>query len=301
MPSRRCYSRNQSRLFRLKSPAQLCQELKLAREQLNRLLRAKDNYIRWVDQESGRPIQRPKPILENAHKRVAVLLGRIETPDFLHSAVKARSYVTNAAAHRPDVATVKIDIKKFYPSTRAQEVFHFFRDRMECDGDVAGMLARLLTVDGHLATGSSASPILSFFAYEEMFHEMEQLAASRQCEMSCYVDDLVFSGPGATRRLIFDLIEIVKRYRLWAHKTKIFKAGQPKVITGVAVTKVGSRLPNKRKRTISEDYEALEIASSLHDQSIIMGRLRSRLFEAAQIDEAWKPAAQQISERLKAL
>ena len=31
--------------------------------------------------------------------------------------------------------------------------------------DVSVMLARLLTVDGHLATRSTVSPILSFYAF----------------------------------------------------------------------------------------------------------------------------------------
>ena len=86
-----------------------------------------------------------------------------------------------------------------------------------------------------------------------MFAEIEALAVERGSEMTCYVDDMVFTGPGATRRLIYDSIQVVRRYRLWGHKTKVFKAGQPKVITGVAVTRLGGRLPNKRQKAIKEE------------------------------------------------
>ena len=150
-------------------------------------------------------------------------------------------------------------------------------------------LARLLTVDGHLATGNSASPILSYFAYEDMFGEIEALAAQHECEMTCYVDDMVFTGQSATRRLLRELIKVVRRYRLWGHKTKVFKAGQPKVITGVAVTRVGMKLPNRRQRSILDETAASGAARTDEERLLIMRSLVGRLFEAAQIDRAWHP------------
>lgn len=263
-----------------------------------------ENYIFWTDKKTERPIQQPKPILDHVHKRVGTLLARIETPEFLHSAIKGRSYITNAMQHAPDHPTVKIDIKKFYPSTRAQAVFHFFRDRMLCDGDVAGMLAKLLTVNGHLATGSSVSPILSYFAYEDMFAEIEALAVARNCQMTCYVDDMIFTGPRATRRLIYEAIQIIRRYRMRGHKTKIFNAGQPKVITGVAVTRTGSRLPNKRQKNISDELVKIEKALNSDDCLDMMESLVGRMYEAAQIDNSWLPRAKAASiqkNRLKRL
>ncbi|MGK9236838.1 reverse transcriptase family protein [Inquilinus limosus] len=266
--------------------------------ELQKLMNGGDNYIRWDDKKTGRPIQRPKPLLDRIHRRAARLLSNIETPDFLYSAVKGRSYVTNAARHSPDQSTVKIDLRKFYPSTRIQSVYHFFRDRMQCDGDVAGILANLLTVDGHLPTGSSVSPILWFFAYEDMFHDMEALANGRDCTMTCYIDDMVFTGPNAGRRLIYDAIQIARKYRLWGHKTKRFKPGQPKVITGVAITNVGPRLPNRRQKAIADDLNRLGTEDDDEQRLALMDKLVSRMNEAAQIDPSWLPKAQaMVSER----
>ena len=301
MSNRRSYARDQSRLHKIKSPAQLAENLFLKQHQLRLLERADDNYIRWTDKKTERRIQKPKPQLEKVHRRVGILLARIETPDFLHSAVKSRSYISNANRHASDKPTVKIDIRKFYPSVRAQAIFHFFRDRMLCAGDVSGILARLLTVDGHLATGSSASPILSYFAYEDMFGEIESLSVQRRCEMTCYVDDMVFTGPGATRRLLYDLIKVVRRYRLRGHKTKVFKASQPKIITGVAVTKVGRRLPNRRQRIIAEEMVKLGAAQTDAERLAIMRPLTGRLFEAAQVDPTWRPRALRMSNKILGL
>ena len=295
MSTRISYPRHQSRLYKVQSPAQLADVLLLRKSQLQLLEKAENNYIRWVDKKTGRDIQKPKPLLERVHRRAGVLMSRIETPDFLHSAVKGRSYITNAARHTSDQPTVKVDIRKFYPSVRAQAVFHFFRDRMLCTGDVAGVLTRLLTIDGHLATGSSVSPILSYFAYEDMFSEIEAVSRRRGCEMTCYVDDMVFTGPEATRGLLYEIIQVAKRYRLWGHKTKIFKAGQPKVITGVAVTMHGLRLPNRQQQAIAAERSVLKTARTDEERLTIMPSLIGRLFQAAQVDAAWKSQALQIS------
>ena len=302
MPARRTHARNQSRLYKIKSPAQLATVLRLKQSELKLLEEADDNYIRWTDQKTRRAMQKPRLLLEKVHRRVGILLARIETPKFLHSAVKGRSYISNAEQHAIDKPTVEMDICKFYPSFRALAVFHLFRDRMACAGDVAGILARLLTVDGYLATGSSVSPILSYFAYEDMFSEIEELAVQRGCEMTCYVDDLVFTGPAATGRLVHDLTPIVRRYRLRAHKIKVFQAGQPKVITGVAMTKVGKRLPNRRQQTIRREMAAVRAANTDAARLLIMRPLVGRLLAAAQVDPAtWHSKALQMSAELRRL
>ncbi|MDE0153236.1 MAG: reverse transcriptase family protein [Gammaproteobacteria bacterium] len=302
MSNRRAYPRNQSRLYKIKSPAQLADVLNIKKHQLESLAKySNENYHRWTDEASGRAIQRPKPMLEKIHIRAAQLLGRIETPEFLHSAVKGRSYISNAEQHVFGQPTVKADIRRFYPSTRAPAVFHFFQDRMHCVGDVSGILAQLLTVDGHLATGSSVSPILSFFAYEDMFDEIENLALRYECGMTCYVDDMVFTGPGARRQLIYDLIKVVRRYQLLVHKTKIFRAQQPKVVTGIAMTQRGKRLPNRRQHAISQRFKELKSARTDLERLRIMEKLIGQLFEAAQVDSTWYPRALQMRDERRAL
>lgn len=301
MGERRAYPRDQSKLYNIISPAQLRDLLNIKERKLIRILDRRDNYICWVDEKSKRDIQKPKPFLDIIHKRIATLLSRIETPDFLHSAIKGKSYVTNAAQHSPNFPSIKIDIRKYYPSVRAQAIFHFFCNRMKCAQDVAGILTKLLTVDGHLATGSSVSPILSYYAYEDMFQEMAALAGERGCVMTCYVDDMVFTGKGATRQLIYDMRKIARRYRLWVHKTKIFSASQPKVVTGVAVTKLGLRLPNKRQKIIREEHALLPDLSQPNERLAAVRRLASRVHEAGQVDPAWKPKATALSAHARML
>jgi hypothetical protein len=166
---------------------------------------------------------------------------------------------------------------------------------MLCTGDVAGILTKLLTVDGHLPTGSSSSPILSFFAYEDMFEELEGLAKLAGCQLTVYIDDMVFTGCGATRSLLYASRRVLASYRLYGHKTKLFRPGQPRIITGVALTKEGMKLPNKRQKSIAADFVAFDIAPDGFEKLVIVRRLVGRLFEASQIDPTWLSKAEAMA------
>jgi hypothetical protein len=196
---------------------------------------------------------------------------------------------------------VKVDIRKFFQSVRAPAVFHFFKDKMLCAPDVAGILARSFTFDSHLPTGGNVSPILSYFSYMDMFTEINDLAQRFDCVMTCLMDDMTFTGPGASGRLIFEVRRILSQYRLCAHKTKVFKAGQVKIITGVAVTMRGRRLPNKRQKAIAQDLRDLRAARSDEERLPILRRAMGRAYEAAQVDPAWLPRAKSIAAKRKAV
>ncbi|MDF3606703.1 reverse transcriptase family protein [Paracoccus sp. DMF-8] len=295
------YQRDQSALYKISSPQMLADRLLISMEDLEGLLHDPDPYKRWIDKKTGRAIQEPRPRLACIHRRIALLLSRIATPDYLHSARKGRSYITNASVHGVETRCAKIDVRKFYPSARAQAVYHFFLDRMACAGDVAGMLSKLLTVDGHLPTGSSASPILSFFAYEDMFDELSILAANAGCVMTVYVDDIVFSGHGAGRRIIYAAKKIIRSRHLHGHKTKVFRSGQPRIVTGAAVTSAGLRLPNRRQRSIAQDQTLFENLLPSREKLVVARRLAGRLYEASQIDPGWRSSADRMAAQRDAL
>lgn len=117
--------------------------------------------------------------------------------------------------------------------------------------------------------------------------------------MTCYVDDIVLTGPGASDDLQHEIRRIIGRYHLKAHKTETFQANQPKIITGVAVTQYGLRLPNRRKWFILESFTALKRCTTDQDRITVLNVLTSRLHEAAQIDRSWKAKANEMSALLK--
>jgi hypothetical protein len=277
-----------SALFKITSPAKLARVLCISPERLAYLVsNPTANYSVWLHKETGRLIEEPKALLKIVQARVAWLLGQIETPNYLHSGVKKRSYITNAAQHSVTGGGVKLDVQKFFPSARAAAVCHFFHDIMEYPMDVASRMTALLTYNGHLPTGGNASCILSFWAYKPMFDEIAALAESKSCAFTLYVDDMTMTGQFATRAMQQEARKIIGSYRLRVHKCKVFAHKQPRIVTGVAVTARGQELPNRRAKEIGLLTNEVSLAQSSERRLRLLPSLIGRVSEAAEVDPQW--------------
>jgi RNA-directed DNA polymerase len=281
-------------LYAIASPADLAARLKSSVATLEQLAHDPNSYKVWTT-ETGRKIQEPKPALQRLHGRVHELLSRVEPPQYLHSSVRGRSYITNAQQHISSAPSVKLDLKKFFPSVIRHALFQFFYHRMRCERDVAGLLSRLLTYGERLATGSRASSILAYYCFSEMFDELHALAKQNGLALTCYVDDVTITGNGALR-VLGKARGIVAAHGMGSHKIRSFLRGQPRIITGVVVTSTGIGLPNRRHLKIKEQYAALRLAQSDEEKLALLPSLASRVHEAAQIDPSfWAGKAKELT------
>ena len=260
--------------------------------------------------ESGKPrtIEHPSKKLDTVHTRIASLLCRIETPDFLHSGRKGRSHVTNALAHAGRSKVLTLDIKSFFPSTTKKQVFNFFSSNMKCSPDVADILSDICTYDNHIPTGSRISMPLSFFANMDMFHELDKLGKRHSVKMTVYVDDISFSGDNVNKLLLSTVKSIVERYGHEVHpdKTTLYARDDAKVITGVVLSENGMGIMNKQHAKIHNDmvqWMLLRDTPSLLPQSLqrrLMGRLNSlsvvdsRLKDKAKSIQKYKPKSKSV-------
>jgi len=295
-------------LYAIASPADLARRLStrahiLTESDLEKFSRDAGNYKLFTLKQGSRKrdIQQPKPPLQRIHLRIHELLSRVEVPKYLHSAVKGKSYISNADAHMADTEqpTVKIDIKKFFASVPADAILKFFLETMRCRRDAARILADLLSFNARLPTGSSASPIISYYAYKPMFDAIERLAASRSLTMTCYVDDMTFSGPTASRSVVQEARKIIAGFGLKSHKAKSFSASSPKVITGVCLTANGKRVPNKLHLKIKQGFEAVAAAQTPSEKLKAANPLMGRLEAAGQIDPTFKARATTLRAKLR--
>jgi hypothetical protein len=200
-----------------------------------------------------RHIQEPVDATLPIHYRIAKHLDSIQRPDFLHSATKKRSHVTNARAHLVSGgAVVAMDIRKFFESTTYHHVKAFFHRDLGCAHDIARLLATVCTADGHLPTGSCISPLLSYFAHRKMFAEIEKLCVEKDIIMSLYIDDLTLSGVHATKTILYRAKAIIKRQGLETQQTKdaVVRPGKPAIITGVVRDGGQLHLRNKHHDSI---------------------------------------------------
>lgn len=155
-------------------------------------------------------------------------------------------------------------------------------------------LTTLTLKDGStvIPTGSPCAQLVAFFAYQDMFNELHNLARNLGCKFSLYVDDLTFSSKAPfSNPAVFEkkLLQIVKRYghSLSLSKTSYRSADETKIVTGVAITKDGvSAIPNKLRHKIVQGT----VQSCAGDTSTALstlGRISSaRMIEPGSFPEA---------------
>jgi hypothetical protein len=194
-----------------------------------------------------------------------------------------------------------VDVKKFFPSVPQHKVMHFFRDSLQCSADVAGLLANLICYNGYLATGSAASPIVSYYAYKAMFDEMDAYARSKGYKLTVYVDDITMSGSQISWVDLQVLHRIIRKYNLQGHKTKISKGNRPRMITGVMIAGEHIQLPFARWRKIKELVKSVDCEVDLEAKEKLLNRLVSTLYEAAQVDPTCRRMAEHHHVQLRAL
>lgn len=255
-------------------------------------------YKKYIDKESDRFIQEPFGRLLSVQRRLLKLLTRIETPQFLHSAIKKRSYKTNAEAHIGGGNVFKVDIIKFYCSVKFTHVYNFFLRKLECSIDIATILAKICTVEtseygAHLPTGSCISPILSFLACQNMFDAIDRLCCRSSCVFTVYVDDITVSGEAASPALMLLVAGEIAKNGFSSHKYESYK-GTPATITGLIVDSGKIKLPNIRAKLIRSFEETLNLTTDVKLKAKLLAGLIGRLSEAEHIDPSYKVKRQNV-------
>ncbi len=237
MKTRKPYPLNQSPLYRLRSKKRLSELLGIPLSSLTKLSKSDSNYKKFTIFKKQKPrlVETPKPFLASIHRKLFGLLRRLEVPDYLHSGVKKRSHVTNAARHTGEYELAKIDIKAFYPSTKRECIYQFFRRSLSCSPDVSSLLTDFCTVDGHIPTGSQISQALAFHSNRELFDEIDLLSKKFDISFTCYVDDLSFSGKNVPPSFLWEAKKIIVKYGYRYHKEHRYSESKVKIVTGVAI------------------------------------------------------------------
>jgi len=155
---------------------------------------------------------------------------------------------------------------------------------MECEPDVAEILAKIATYQGHLPTGSPLSPIMAFYAHCDVWEEVARLANSIQAKSTLYIDDFTISGAQVPGTAMWDIKKVVHRSGLRYHKEKSY-CGHAAEVTGVIVN--GGKLvpPNRQflkrwrldnaTRRVTNPREKDALTAQLHGLSAQMAQIKA--------------------------
>lgn len=241
------YPLHQSLLYKLKTKKKLAKILNIELDELKKYSNSNQSEYHVFLNEKNREIQAPTNNLYIIHNRLANLLSRIETPNWLHSFKKNFSHLTNAKSHIGARQVLTFDLKSFYQSTNQNMIRLFFRNTMLCSEDISYILSKICCYGNHLPTGSQVSIYLCYLTNIKMFDEMKNLALSRNALMTVYADDITVSGDKVDGSLLNTMKKIVVRhgYRISENKTLRFTNNEIPIITGIAL--VGNTLQPTNK------------------------------------------------------
>lgn len=300
---RKQYPLDQCGLYKIRSRKKLAKILGIPLGTLEYLAAQENNYLildRVDEKGKARTVECPKKLLLKAHVRIANLLRRVQSPDYCY-AVPGKSSISNARAHILANPTFCLDIKSFFPSCTEVRIHRFFSFWLECSPDVSAILTKLCSCEGHVPTGSPLSQELAFWAYLDLFEEINRFVMSKGGIFTLYVDDITVTFPGANNKSLRKIARMVERAGLGWHKSKLYPAGAPKDITGVLVTTTGLRLPNRQHLKIKQELAQLHSSKTTYTQMKSVERLVGRYAYASTLNEGIECKREGATGRLRYL
>jgi RNA-directed DNA polymerase len=300
------YTLDQCALYGVKGFGQLLHVLnwRCTKEALEALPTRHGAYKVW--KEDGRRIEAASPELRRVQARVAVLLRRVMPPDYRHSGVRGRSFLTNAKRHRADAPSIKTDIKHFYPSVTFDHVRRFFQGPMKCAPDIASLLANICCFKRkHVPTGGVHSEVLSFYCVKECFDAIAARVESRGGALSVYVDDIMITMPGASHSDLQWMRRLFACHGIELHgadKSRVYRKREAKSITGVRIRNGELRAPQTQHLAIRDGLSKLRGAGLSESERLYAARsLIGHLDHIQQIDARFSARAHGAHARLAPL
>ncbi len=100
--------------------------------------------------------------------------------------------------------------------------------------------------------------------------------------MTCYVDDITFSGAALSKQFLYEVKKIIHRNGLSYHKEMSYDKEDAKLVTGVIVKGDGMKVPNKLMKSIYEGFQKVGRLSQEELRS-----LAGKCNAAAQIEDRY--------------
>lgn len=262
------------------------------------------------DSTDKRTITAPMRTIKAVQARILSLIQRIERPEWLISGEKGKCYIDNGKAHVDSAYMLAMDIKKFYDNCKRDYVYRFFLNKMQAAPDVAKILTDIVTYKGGIPTGCPTSQLIAYYAYEDMFKQIQSCAESYGCIFTLYVDDMTFSSknPFPQEKLSQEIDVILRHY---GHKPKykkvaFYSKNKAKPITGTIVTSSHKlEIPNRLQEKIYSGFQEIKKLSEAESEEnekidcaaqALLGQVQA----AKSIDGQRFPEIERLTRRIQA-
>lgn len=274
------------------------------KQQLEALIRDKERYVKREAKQIGTKLRNlavPTGKLRTVHERLKFHLNKIKQPDYLFSPRKGRGQRDNAEHHAEQNHFLSLDIKQFYPSTTDEHIFRWFHHVAGLRVDVAGLLTKLIAIDGKMPFGSPVSPVLTTHVHRAMFDEIYAVCQGEGLKMSLWVDDLTISGAFVRGELVEKIRSIIRKQGFQTHKIKFRSSSRPVIVTGVPIEKRRVRAPRALHGRVEEGYATLRQELTGVERGRAIDRLLSALGTYRYHVGGSSPEGRKAANRMQAL
>lgn len=219
----------------LRDPIHLARQLSIPINALTAMAENARNFSHPFNKKFGSKMRRlyqTKDPLTGALVRLNRILQRLKLPKAMHGSIRGRSCLSNARPHINAQAWLQLDIKDFFPSITSKRVYAMFAMDCGCSPDVARLLTKLTTIDGHLPQGFPTSPMIANLVARPLAQKLAGLASQHGAHFTQYLDDMTISGPEHVCRLKNIAIKIVRqeRFSISPDKIRISRQGQECIV-----------------------------------------------------------------------
>jgi RNA-directed DNA polymerase len=249
-------------------------------QELHSLSYSSKNHYRILrrQKKSGklRIIHSPHGRLRLVQDRIRkALFASIRLPAGMLGGVRGRSTRDNARLHTGQECTLSLDLRDCFSYTTNARVYRALIKYMGYAPDVARLVTKLTTTDGHVPQGAPTSSALVNLALLDMYWDLELLALQSNLNFSIWVDDITFSGRFA-RKVVDDAVRIIGRHRYKVHPAKV------KVASRSVCQEVTGQVVNQRPGISKRNRDAVEAAiyelaasesCSIRDVQSVIGRI----------------------------
>ena len=218
-----------------------------------------------------RIIEEPEKQLKRVQRLILRrLLGRLRSHPAAHGFERSRSIVTNALPHTHRAVVLRMDVRDFFLSTKAERIRTYFR-RVGWNAEAAALLTKLCTHRGGLPQGAPTSPRLSNLVNFRLDARLSALARTQGAHYTRYADDMTFSFDSDEHERIVTVIQTTKKalreegYRLHTErKLRVLRRHMRQTIAGLVVNE-RVRLPRATRRRLRaiEHRDSLSIETTL--------------------------------------
>ena len=289
----------------------LASALRVPEEELAELAKlANKSYSKVPPKPGKKPREcfNAKPRLKAVHKKIKeAIFHRVEFPMYLTGSIKGRDYILNADLHKNKAVLICEDVKKFFPSVRAERVKDVWINVFGFSEDVALLLTQLTTKDGGLPQGAITSSYLANLVFWRDEPLLEAKLAARGIDYSRYVDDIAMSSK---RRLpnsvytksISDVYGMLRRNGLLADrddKHKFFRSSQQMKLTNLIVNRKPSLPISKRRNARAAVFQIAQRVANGELTPEVSQLLSNASHVVGSIGRLHKDEGEQLKQRLK--